>query len=272
MYADQLSQGMRPQPAQLTFYVRQEGSEDDVLGQVSAELPSYGSLGPLFFAFGLISEEELRQGAGSVDGRSEWAMAGLGFAVLCCSVLCCSVLCFANAKSAPCDLQGRAQEQRMGGGSCSGEACCCSLLMLGVAATHMLWLPVTRPYTSSPSPAPFLLPYQPPSCPAADDRDLAAWLRETVDEAVRTADQHDSLKRMIRELRVSVQDRFRLAAVQVRAPSGRGGRGLRSQLIRAGAQSRAAGRDWSTTRAGPEHASGGEEGAAASLWAVAIVP
>ncbi|KAL4858162.1 hypothetical protein ACK3TF_001655 [Chlorella vulgaris] len=119
VYADQLSQGMRPQPAQLTFYVRQEGSEDDVLGQVSAELPSYGSLGPLFFAFGLISEEELRQGAGSVDGRT------------------------------------------------------------------------------------------------ADDRDLAAWLRETVDEAVRTADQHDSLKRMIRELRVSVQDRFRLAAVQV---------------------------------------------------------
>lgn len=116
VYADQLSQGLRPQAAKLTFFVRQE-SEDEALGQISAELPSYGSLGPLFFAFGLISEEELKQGAGAVS--------------------------------------------------------------------------------------------------SADDRDLAAWLRETVDEAVRTADQHDSLKRMIRELRVAVQDRFRLAAVQV---------------------------------------------------------
>jgi hypothetical protein len=70
VYADQLSQGLRPQAAQLTFYVRQ-GGDDDGLGQVSAELPSYGSLGPLFYAFGLISEEELRQGAGSVSGRSE---------------------------------------------------------------------------------------------------------------------------------------------------------------------------------------------------------
>lgn len=70
MYADQLSQGLRPQAAQLTFYVRQ-GGDDDGLGEVAAELPSYGSLGPLFYAFGLISEEELRQGAGSVSGRSE---------------------------------------------------------------------------------------------------------------------------------------------------------------------------------------------------------
>ena len=41
------------------------------------------------------------------------------------------------------------------------------------------------------------------------------WLSETVAEAARTADQHEALKRLIRELRASVEARFRLAAVQV---------------------------------------------------------
>lgn len=48
-----------------------------------------------------------------------------------------------------------------------------------------------------------------------DDRDLAAWLRETVGEAVRTADQHDSLKRVIREMRLELEQRFKLAGIQV---------------------------------------------------------
>ena len=33
---------------------------------------------------------------------------------------------------------------------------------------------------------------------------------------LRTADQHEALKRVIRELRVSIEDRFGLASVQVR--------------------------------------------------------
>lgn len=52
-----------------------------------------------------------------------------------------------------------------------------------------------------------------------DDRDLAAWLRETVGEAVRTADQHDSLKRVIREIRLDLEQRFKLAGIQVGQPA-----------------------------------------------------
>ncbi|KAL4436733.1 hypothetical protein ABPG75_003872 [Micractinium tetrahymenae] len=118
VYADSLSQGLRPEAATVTFYVRR-GEGDDGLRQVTAELPSYGSLGPLFFAFGLITQEELRQGAGACSGQGK------------------------------------------------------------------------------------------------DDRDLAAWLRKTVGEAVRTADQHDSLKRVIREMRLSLEQRFKLAGIQV---------------------------------------------------------
>lgn len=33
--------------------------------QIPAELPAYGSLGPLFYAFGLITQDELKDGFGS---------------------------------------------------------------------------------------------------------------------------------------------------------------------------------------------------------------
>ncbi len=39
--------------------------------QVPAELPAYGSLGPLFFAFGLITQEELKEGFGTC-GQGGW--------------------------------------------------------------------------------------------------------------------------------------------------------------------------------------------------------
>ena len=58
----------------------------------------------------------------------------------------------------------------------------------------------------------------PPPLPAAggdDRRDLAAWLRETVAAAVSTADQHDAMKRVIRELRMGLEARFGLASIQV---------------------------------------------------------
>ena len=46
--------------------------------QVAAELPSYGSLGPLFFAFGLITRDELRQGAGACSGQGAWPVPDRG--------------------------------------------------------------------------------------------------------------------------------------------------------------------------------------------------
>ena len=51
---------------------------------------------------------------------------------------------------------------------------------------------------------------------AEGDTNFLQWLSETVAEAARTADQHEALKRAIRELRVSVEARFGLASVQVR--------------------------------------------------------
>lgn len=48
-------------PAQVEFFVK-EGS---VLTPIRADLPGYGSLGPLFLAFGLITAEELQAGAGN---------------------------------------------------------------------------------------------------------------------------------------------------------------------------------------------------------------
>ena len=51
------------QSVPISFWVR----EDDSFVKVEAELPSHGSLGPLFYAFGLITDEELRQGYGSYD-------------------------------------------------------------------------------------------------------------------------------------------------------------------------------------------------------------
>ncbi len=60
-YVDELQRSGRVQPSGVDFWVL----EDSRLTKISAELPGYGSLGPLFYAFGLISTEELQAGAGS---------------------------------------------------------------------------------------------------------------------------------------------------------------------------------------------------------------
>ncbi len=60
-YVDNLSRGVRPAAAQVEFFVK-DGS---ALTPIRAELPAYGSLGPLFLAFGLITQEELAAGAGN---------------------------------------------------------------------------------------------------------------------------------------------------------------------------------------------------------------
>ena len=45
--------------------------------------------------------------------------------------------------------------------------------------------------------------------------DFLAWLSATVRDALRASEQHETLKRVVRELRASVEDRFALAAIQV---------------------------------------------------------
>ncbi|GLI69251.1 hypothetical protein VaNZ11_013828, partial [Volvox africanus] len=55
-YVDDLAKGLSPPPARLEFYVREAGA----LMKREAELPDTGSLAPLFFAFGLITAEELQ--------------------------------------------------------------------------------------------------------------------------------------------------------------------------------------------------------------------
>jgi hypothetical protein len=53
---DDLAKGLSPPPARLEFYVREAGA----LMKREAELPATGSLAPLFYAFGLITAEELQ--------------------------------------------------------------------------------------------------------------------------------------------------------------------------------------------------------------------
>ena len=48
-----------------------------------------------------------------------------------------------------------------------------------------------------------------------DHRNFLQWLSTTVQEAVQTADEHERLKGVIRELKAGIEDRFALAAVQV---------------------------------------------------------
>ncbi|KAG2489643.1 hypothetical protein HYH03_011922 [Edaphochlamys debaryana] len=55
-YVDDLAKGLSPSPARLEFYVREAGA----LMKREAELPATGSLAPLFYAFGLITAEELQ--------------------------------------------------------------------------------------------------------------------------------------------------------------------------------------------------------------------
>ena len=60
-YVASLTQEQHIDAAWVIFWLL-DGSS---LSRVDAELPAHGSLGPLFHAFGLISDEELRSGAGS---------------------------------------------------------------------------------------------------------------------------------------------------------------------------------------------------------------
>ena len=60
-YVDELGRGAAPGGVRVEFWVLEAGA----LSRVEAHLPPHGTLGPLFFAFGLISAEDLRSGAGT---------------------------------------------------------------------------------------------------------------------------------------------------------------------------------------------------------------
>lgn len=61
-YADELRNIGKCKTVSLEFLVRR----GDGLQKVHAELPSTGSLGPLFLAFGLITMQEYKAGAGQL--------------------------------------------------------------------------------------------------------------------------------------------------------------------------------------------------------------
>jgi hypothetical protein len=114
-YVEQVARGITPRSTSVEFWVK----DGEHLTRIDALLPSTGSLGPLFYAFGLITEEELKAGAA---GRED------------------------------------------------------------VADTNFL-----------------------------------EWLRDTVFEAVKIAEQHESLKLRIRESRANIENKYQLASLQVRA-------------------------------------------------------
>lgn len=65
-YVEQVARGITPRSTSVEFWVK----DGEHLTRIDAQLPSTGSLGPIFFAFGLISEEELQAGAGGCSGGS----------------------------------------------------------------------------------------------------------------------------------------------------------------------------------------------------------
>lgn len=63
-YVEQVARGITPRSTSVEFWVK----DGEHLTRIDAQLPSTGSLGPLFFAFGLISQEELQAGTGVCGG------------------------------------------------------------------------------------------------------------------------------------------------------------------------------------------------------------
>ena len=68
-YLDELASSSHSQNAHVTFWVK--AADGISCEKVDAQLPAFGSLGPLFYAFGLISQEDLRDGLGRLaDGET----------------------------------------------------------------------------------------------------------------------------------------------------------------------------------------------------------
>ena len=52
-------------------------------------------------------------------------------------------------------------------------------------------------------------------CAGENGKSILSWLGESIEQAAKAADEHDSLRSQIRELQAGLEDRFKLAAVQV---------------------------------------------------------
>lgn len=155
-YVAKLTRGEHINATTVTFWVREEGS----LSRINADLPAYGSLGPIFQSFGLISAEELRDGSGAyIPSEPQNFSPHRGKPYLDALSMIVSALCKSH---------------------CHRDAL--SLL-------------------AGPS-----------------DTDFMDWLRSTLTDALRASSQHESLKKVVRGLRASIEGRFCLAGVQVWEP------------------------------------------------------
>ena len=98
---DALGRGGRAEGARLEFWVSEAGA----LARLEAELPPHGSLGPLFYAFGLISAEDLRSGAGTyaTGARPQLDKMGCG----CFSWECTLGLCWVDHRCISLVFQGK---------------------------------------------------------------------------------------------------------------------------------------------------------------------
>lgn len=76
---EQLGRGLAPGGVRLEFWVRESAAPAAALSRVAVELPASGALEPLFFSFGLISEDELRAGLASASGGARGAAADTNF-------------------------------------------------------------------------------------------------------------------------------------------------------------------------------------------------
>lgn len=76
-YLDDVSRKGSSETVALSFWVKEKSSEELVL--LKTELPAWGSIGPLLYAFGVISEEQLLDGTGNCSGRRfSFALPNLG--------------------------------------------------------------------------------------------------------------------------------------------------------------------------------------------------
>lgn len=162
-YVDELQRRGKVTSATVKFWVIEDGR----LTQTTAELPTCGSLGPLFYAFSLISADELQSGAGSS---------------------------ISSAFSPETDLLSDC------GSRCRRLQHYTSRCTPGVQSSDKACISLFDALTAG-----------------QDSTDFLEWLSYTVKEALRATEQHESMKRVIRELRASLEDKFGLAAIQVPA-------------------------------------------------------
>lgn len=158
-YVDELQRCGKVTSATVKFWVIEGGR----LTHITAELPTYGSLGPLFYAFSLISADELQSGAGSsISSASPPELDSFPDCESRCEMLqCCTSTAFSVSRRL-------------------------------TSLVHTLTA-------------------------GQDSTDFLEWLSYTVKEALRATEQHESMKKVIRELRASLEDKFGLAAIQVLA-------------------------------------------------------